>query len=123
MDRSVACPLYNTGMSGSESRPRSVQEIARNAGGLRQALRRAETYLALNARLAPELPDALRRHLRVACIEGETLVLAAGSPAWGTQARLHQARLLEVARSLWPQPLSSVRVIVAPGLESSADGS
>lgn len=105
--------------SRPRSGPRSVREIARGASGLQHALRRAETYLALNARLAPELPEALRAHLRVACIEGETLVLAAGSPAWATQARMHQARLLEAARQLWPEPLSGVRVIIAPGLEST----
>lgn len=122
---SRASALYNELMtSRSKTRPRSVRDIAgsadRSAGGLQQALRRAETYLALNARLAPELPDGLRDHLRVACVEDEMLVLAAGSPAWATQARFHQARLLEVARELWPQPLRGVRVIVAPGLESPA---
>ncbi|MBY6205172.1 DciA family protein [Halomonas denitrificans] len=106
--------------SRSRSGPRDVREIARSASGLQQALRRAETYLALNARLAPALPEPLRAHLRVACIEGETLVLAAGSPAWATQARMHQASLLEVAKALWPQPLANVRVIVAPGLEAPA---
>ena len=104
----------------SRTRPRTVGEIARSASGLQQALRRAETYLALNARLAPALPESLRAHLRVACIEGETLVLAAGSPAWATQARMHQARLLGVAKGLWPEPLSNVRVIIAPGMESPA---
>ena len=108
--------------SSSKSRPRSVREIAgsadRRAGGLQQALRRAETYLALNARLAPELPDGLRDHLRVACIEDEMLVLAAGSSAWATQARIHQSRLLDIARTLWPQPIRGVRIIVAPGLET-----
>ena len=109
----------------SEKRPRNVRDIARDArsassggDGLQRALRRAETYLALNARLEPELPESMRGHLRVACIEDEVLVLAAGSPAWATRARLHQGRLLDVARGLWPQPLRGVRVIIAPGLES-----
>ncbi len=106
--------------SRSRSGPRNVRDIARGASGLQQALRRAETYLALNARIAPELPEALRAHLRVACIEGETLVLAAGSPAWATQARMHQARLLSAAQALWPERLSNVRVMIAPGLESTA---
>ena len=98
-----------------------MREIASGASGLQQALRRAETYLALNQRLAPELPEGLRRHLRVACIEDEMLVLAAGSPAWATQARMYQAQLLEAARALWPEPLRSVRVIIAPSLESEPD--
>ena len=99
-----------------ETRARSVREIARSAsgqaGGLRQALRRAESYLALNERLAPSLPEAMRGKVRVACIEDGVLVLAAPTPAWATQARLQQASLLDAASRHWPTPLSGVRVIV-----------
>lgn len=100
-----------------EARARSVREIARDSSGLQSALRRAEAFLALNARLAPELPETLRDQVRVACIEGGTLVIAAGSAAWATQARLHQHALLDAARRHWPQPLDSVKVVIAPGLE------
>jgi hypothetical protein len=98
-------------------RARSVREIARSSDsrgdGLRLALRRAEAYLALNARLAPALPAALREQVRVACIEDRTLVMAASSPGWATQARLQQHQLLEAAKALWPTPLDSVRIIIA----------
>ncbi|NKI34321.1 DUF721 domain-containing protein [Wenzhouxiangella sp. XN79A] len=101
-----------------ETRARNVREIARDAGGqaggLRQALRRAEAYLALNERLAPMLPDSMRDAVRVACIEDTTLVLAAASPARATQARLQQAVVLEAASRLWPTPLTEVRVIIVP---------
>ncbi len=99
-----------------ETRARSVREITRSAsgqpGGLRQALRRAEAYLALNERLDPMLPETMRGRVRVACVENDILVLAAPTPAWATQARLQQAALLDAARRLWPTPLSGVRVII-----------
>lgn len=99
-----------------ETRARSVREITRSAsgqaGGLRQALRRAEAYLALNERLAPTLPESMRGKVRVACVEDGVLVLAAPSPAWATQARLQQTSLLDAARRLWPTPLTGVRVII-----------
>jgi hypothetical protein len=103
--------------SREDKRARSVRDIARAADsrgdGLRLALRRAEAYLALNERLAPNLPEAMRPHVRVACIEQRTLIIAATTPAWATQARLQQHQLLEQARSLWPTPLDSIRIIIA----------
>lgn len=105
-------------MSGSEHRrARSVREIARSVDsrgdGLRLALRRAEAYLALNQRLAPLLPEAMREQVRVACIEERTLVIAASTPTWATKARLQQHQLLEQARGLWPTPLDTIRIIIA----------
>ena len=83
--------------------------------GLSGMLRQARAFEALDARLQPLLPDNARGHIRVACVEGDTLILAATSPTWSSRARLEAPTLLEAAASLWPTPLKSTRIIVAPG--------
>jgi|SRR6056297_335515 len=109
-------------MTGAKHTPRSpgsarrADEIARGQGGLGQALRRAEAYLALNARLADIVPERARGEIMVACVDGDCLVIAAASPARATQARLLADTLLEAARKHWPGELARSRIIVTPDL-------
>lgn len=106
-----------------ESRPsgiaRRADAIARGQGGLGQALRRAEAYLALNARLVEFIPERARGEIMVACIDGDCLVIAAASSARATQARLLADSLLEAARKHWPGELARSRIIVTPDLGRS----
>jgi len=96
---------------------RRADDIARGQSGLSQALRRAEAYIALNARLADLIPERARGEIMIACVDGDCLVIAAASSARAAQARLLATSLLEAAQKHWPGKLSRSRVIVAPGLE------
>lgn len=104
---------------------RSVQEIARGQPGMARALRMAEACIALNVRLQPLLPDSARGQVRVACIEGTTLLIACASSAWAARARMLAESLLDEARRHWPAPLEEIRVFIAPGMtaESGTGGS
>lgn len=95
-------------------RARRADVIAREQGGLGQALRRAEAYMALNARLAELIPEAARGEIMVACVDGDCLVIAAASSTRATQARLLANSLLEAARRHWPGELTRSRIIVTP---------
>lgn len=107
----------NDSRQGSRQRgARRADDIARATGGLGQALRRAEAYLALNGRLAGLIPENARGEIMIACVDGECLVIAAASPARAAQARLLAASLLQAARRHWPGRLERSRVIVTPEL-------
>lgn len=93
---------------------RRADTIARAQGGLGQALRRAESYMALNARLVELIPERARGEIMIACVDGDCLVIAAVSSARATQARLLATSLLEAARKHWPAALARTRVIVTP---------
>lgn len=95
---------------------RRADAIARGQGGLGQALRRAEAYMALNARLADLIPERARGEIMVACVDGDCLVIAAASSARATQARLLADSLLETARKHWPAELARSRIIVTPDI-------
>ncbi len=95
---------------------RRVDTIARGQGGLGQALRRAEAYMALNTRLAELIPEKARGEIMIACVDGDCLVIAAGSSARAAQARLLATSLLEAAQKHWPEKLARSRVIVTPEL-------
>lgn len=95
---------------------RRVDAIARSRGGIGQALRRAEAYLSLNARLREKIPQNARGAIAVACVDGDCLVIAAASSARATQARLLASALLDEAQVHWPEKLNRTRVIIAPGL-------
>lgn len=103
-------------MSGENHspRPRSVSEISGADAGLSRLLRRAQAYAALNRRLQAEMPEAARERIRVACVEGDCLVLAASSPAWASRARVLAEGLRASAEELWPTPVRRTRVIVMP---------
>ena len=78
----------------------------RVAGGdrrLASLLRASQAFEALDARLRPHLSESSRGNIRVACVEGDCLVLAAASSAWASRARLEAQNLLEHAKELWPR--------------------
>ena len=105
-------------MSKSKTKPSmaSVQQIARRESGLGSAIRQAEAFIELNQRIQPALPADVRESIRVACIEGDCLVIAAASSVWATRARMLAEDMLAAANQLWPQPLKTTRVIVAEAL-------
>ncbi|MEM1081422.1 MAG: DciA family protein [Pseudomonadota bacterium] len=96
-----------------QAKARSVIGIAQDQSGLGSAIRQANAFQALNERILPRLPESLRLHVRVACIEQGVLMLAAESSAWLTQARLYSDSILEAARDLWPQAIHRVELFVA----------
>ena len=84
---------------------------------LSRLLRAQRLFEALDREIQPALSEICRNQLRVACVEGDTLVLAAPSSAWASRARMEAKEALAAARKLWPGELKQVRVIVAPWSE------
>lgn len=99
---------------------RRAEAIAAESAGPGRALRQAQAYLALNARLRAQIPENARAHIAVACVEGDCLVIAAASSARASQARLIAEALLAEARHHWPGELTRTRIIVAPDLNMEA---
>jgi hypothetical protein len=93
---------------------KSLAELVSATRPLARLLRAQRLFEALDEEIQPALSEACRNRLRVACVEGETLILAAPSSAWASRARLEAATALTAARKLWPGELRQVRVIVAP---------
>jgi len=92
---------------------KSVSAVAGGDRRLASLLRASQAFEALDARLRPHLSEASRGNIRVACVEGDCLVLAAASSAWASRARLEAQNLLEHAKELWPGELTKTRIIVA----------
>ena len=66
----------------------SASEIASQDRRLSALMRAAKAFEALDARIQPALSERARGQVRVACVDGDTLVLSAASAAWATLARL-----------------------------------
>lgn len=66
-------------------------------GSLAGVLQRAQWLDALQDRLRRGLPSALAPHLRVANVQGETLVVLVSTPAWRARMRLETDRILAAA--------------------------
>ncbi|MEM7054681.1 MAG: DciA family protein [Pseudomonadota bacterium] len=96
----------------SSSSIASVQQIAQRQPALASAIRQAEAFIELNRRIQPKLPTEVRKTLRVACVEGDCLVIAAASPVWATKARLLANVYLDACNELWPQQLNKIKVVV-----------
>jgi len=90
----------------------SATEIASQDRRLSALMRAAKAFEALDARIQPALSERARGQVRVACVDGDQLVLSAASAAWATLARLEAGACLEAARAVWPSELRSVKVIV-----------
>jgi len=90
----------------------SARDIADKDRQLSALMRAARAFDALDQRVQAVLSDSSRGRVRVACVNGRQLVLAAESPAWATRARLEADTCLQTARQVWPQDITSVKVIV-----------
>jgi len=103
-------------MTGRGRKERAVEEVTDSHGGLQRLLQTARALDRLDADLRQVLPGSMREHIGLACIEGETLILAATSPAWASRARLMADDLLREANRRLDQRLTGTRVIVVPQL-------
>ncbi len=101
---------------------KALGEVVSTAPQLAGLIRAQRLFEALDGAIQPGLSEPLRRHLRVACVDQGTLVLAAQSSAWASRARLEAAAALDAARALWPGPIRQVKVIVAPWHAESESG-
>jgi len=103
-------------MTGNRRHERAIGEVSEGHQGLRRLLETARALDRLDASLRHVLPGSMREHIRLACIEDTTLVLAASSPAWASRTRLLAGELLREANRHVDQRLEGTRVIVVPGL-------
>lgn len=83
---------------------------------LLRLFRRAGQLEAVRARLARDLPVAMREHLKVANIRDGALVLAVDSPAWATRVRYQSREILQTGSQICKTQLSEVVVRVIPEL-------
>lgn len=90
-------------------------EVVAGSDPLQRLVRAQRVFEALDAKIQATLSASARGKVRVACVDGATLVLVAPSPAWASRARLEAARALQTAQEIWPETLSEVRVIVSAG--------
>ncbi|HLS05315.1 MAG TPA: DciA family protein [Wenzhouxiangella sp.] len=103
-------------MARWQPKERRINQISRKNRGLTTLLATAHALNRLDARLRKALPESMRRHIGLACLEGNTLVLAATSPAWASRARLIADDLLYEANQTLDRPLRRTRVIVVESL-------
>lgn len=103
-------------MARWQPKERRINQISRKNRGLTTLLATAHALNRLDARLRKALPDSMRSHIGLACLEDNTLVLAATSPAWASRARLITSDLLYEANQTLDKPLRRTRVIVVESL-------
>jgi len=90
-------------MSDSSQRAGSAPQAALDAalsGKSGDPLRRAMWLDALDRRLRPLLPTPLAAHCRLANVREKQLVFLVDAPVWRAKLRLHEADVLDAARSL-----------------------
>ncbi len=76
-------------------------EIASLASGpLGEALARARWLHSVNTRLARQLDEPLRLHVRLANVSGDRALFHASSPAWATRLRYQSGRILETLQRM-----------------------
>ncbi|MGY6586794.1 MAG: DciA family protein [Wenzhouxiangella sp.] len=93
-------------------RARPVQAVLDGNRSLSALLRAGRAFDELEKRLRPHMSEISRETLRVACVDGDTLVLSVTTPAWASRARMEAPRLLYEAQAIWPTPLRRFQVIV-----------
>ncbi len=91
---------------------RPVQAVLNGNRSLAALLRAGRAFDELEKRLRPHMSEISRETVRVACVEGDTLVLSVTTPAWASRARMEAPRLLYEAQAIWPTPLRQFQVIV-----------
>lgn len=115
--RKFEYPGFNPRSQMTEQKPanksRTVSHVAATSQGLGGAVRQAQAFQALNERVVQSLPDSVRPHVRIACIEGDCLMIGAESPAWATQARLWADTMVNEAAALWPVPIRRSEIFVS----------
>ena len=104
-----------------KSAEKALYGVLSDSAPLSRTLRAQRSFEALDRQVRPALSVAAREQVSVACVEGDTLVLAARSSVWASRARLESSAALQAAGAVWPQALTRVRVIVVPPLPGSAD--
>ena len=103
-------------MAKQGRKERGIGEVSEGHEGLARLMATARALDRLDASLRQVLPGSMREHIGLACIEGNTLVLAATSPAWASRARLMADDLLREANRQLDERLQGTRVIVVPQL-------
>ncbi|WP_286293134.1 DUF721 domain-containing protein [Methylomarinovum tepidoasis] len=96
----------------AEKSPRPVRDWLRSASGNRSLQARLALHQRLLTALRRSLPPALRDHC-LACVFGRdgTLILYTDSPAWATQLRYLQPRLLPALAAIAPVTRLRARVL------------
>jgi len=103
-------------MAGRGRKERDISDVTEGHENLARLMATARALDQLDARLRQVLPGNMREHIGLACIEGDTLVLAATGPAWASRARLMADDLLREANRHLDDRLRGTRVIVVPKL-------
>lgn len=73
---------------------------------------RVALHKRLQDRLSKILPPALMRHIKVSCIEGDTLILFCDTAAWASDTRYRESEILKSVNSCERLRLTRCRVLV-----------
>jgi hypothetical protein len=103
-------------MAGRGRKEREISDVSEGHESLARLMATARALDQLDARLKQVLPGNMREHIGLACIEDDTLVIAATGPAWASRARLMAEDLLREANRHLDDRLRRTRVIVVPKL-------
>jgi len=74
----------------------------------------ARLLMALEQQLRRVLPAQLQAHCRLLAVNGQTLVLAADSPAWAVRLRFHTYQLVKQLTLPRTMKLRTIRIRVRP---------
>jgi hypothetical protein len=96
------------------SSPTKLDAIVTQNSTLRQLFRQAAAYRELGLGIKALLDEPLRRHIQVATVQGDTLILIADSPAWAAKLRYLTSDLRRriAENTVFPE-VRSIRVRVA----------
>ncbi len=94
--------------------PVAVSSLLEAPGSLPVLLQRARELNKLNQALKNALPDPLRDHCEVLNLRGQTLTLAASSPAWATRLRYLTPTVLQQLAQSQSVKVRTIQVRVVP---------
>jgi len=100
------------------NKPLKINKII-NSGSQAGLVAQVRVLIDLEAQLQQLLPTPLRDHCRLLAVNGQTLVLAADSPAWAARLRFHTHQLIKQLAVPRAVVLRSIRIRVRPDDETS----
>ena len=100
------------------SKPRAISSLIQQGGATDRLLERVQYHAGLERLLHENLPPELARHMRVANLRYDTLILQVDSAAWAARLRYLVPDLLKRLQQLPAlASLAEIRLRIAPASE------
>lgn len=94
-------------------------DLTRNALG--DIWSRVALHNQIQALIEQSLPRAFLKHVKVACIDAQTLVLCTDTPLWAADLRYRTAAILDGVNNKLKLDLTRCLIQVRPGAFSASD--